>query len=126
NTYTTLSTTVTTYFQSLDTHLLPQALLLFSPTATFTITTTNTTFAGLPAIEKMFTDFIARSKTMEHRVLSMVVDEKEGKVATQQRYIGELHDGTKMDMLNCNFFGFDEMGRIAEVRVWMDGVGPLR
>ncbi|PYI10638.1 hypothetical protein BO78DRAFT_276194, partial [Aspergillus sclerotiicarbonarius CBS 121057] len=101
-------------------------LSLFSPTATFTITTTNTTFTGLAAIESMLSDFIKRSKTMEHRVLSIVVDEREGKVATQQRYIGELKDGTKMDMLNCNFFEFDEDGRIMGVRVWMDGVGPLR
>ncbi|OOF93851.1 hypothetical protein ASPCADRAFT_209097, partial [Aspergillus carbonarius ITEM 5010] len=124
-TYTTLSTTVTTYFRTIDTHDLPTTLALFSPTATFTITTSNTIFTGQTEIHAMFSDFISRSKTMEHRVLSMVVDERERKVATQQRYIGEMKDGSKLDMFNCNFFEFDEGGLIMGVRVWMDGVGPL-
>ncbi|PWY77268.1 hypothetical protein BO94DRAFT_538134, partial [Aspergillus sclerotioniger CBS 115572] len=124
-TYTSLSTTTKTYFHSIDTHDLSTTISLFSPTATFTITTSRTTFTRQSEIHSMLSDFISRSKTMEHRVLNMVVDERERKVATQQRYTGEMKDGDILDMINCNFFEFDEEGRIVEVRVWMDGVGPL-
>ncbi|CAK41546.1 hypothetical protein CBS115989_5053 [Aspergillus niger] len=127
NTHTTLTETITTYFTSIDASDLPTTISLLAPTATFTIVTAaNTTFTGRDAIHSMLADFVARSNSMEHRVLSMVVDEKAGKVATQQRYIGKLKDGTENDMHNCNFFDVDEEGRIEKVAVWMGGGSPLK
>ena len=48
-----------------------------------------------------------------------------GKVATEQGYIGELLDGTKNDMHNCNFFDFNEDGKFQRVIIWMAGTSPL-
>jgi len=48
-----------------------------------------------------------------------------GKVATEQSYIGELTDGTRNDMHNCNFFDFDAEGKFRRVIIWMAGTNPL-
>lgn len=126
NGHNTLSETITTYFTSIDAGNLPTTMSLFSPTATFTVVTAgNVTFTGRDAIQAMLDDFITQSTSMEHRVVSMIVDEKAGKVATQQRYIGVPEDGMQRDMLNCNFFDLDEQGRIEKVLVWMGGGSPL-
>ena len=49
-----------------------------------------------------------------------------GKVATGQSYIGELVDGTRNDMHNCNFFDIDADGRFTRVIIWMAGTNPLK
>ena len=49
-----------------------------------------------------------------------------GKVATEQSYIGELNDGTKNDMHNCNFFDVDADGKFSRVIIWMAGTNPLK
>jgi len=56
----------------------------------------------------------------------IVVEEAAGKVATEQGYIGELKDGSKNDMHNCNFFDFDADGKFKRVIIWMAGTNPLR
>ncbi|PYH72044.1 nuclear transport factor 2 family protein [Aspergillus vadensis CBS 113365] len=124
--HNTLSGKITTYFTSIDAGDLPTTMSLFSPTATFTIVTSgHTTFTGRDAIQAMLADFVNESTAMEHRVLSMIVDEKAGKVATQQRYIGVPKDGIQRDLLNCNFFDMDDEARIEKVLVWMGGGSPL-
>jgi hypothetical protein len=45
---------------------------------------------------------------MSHEVKSVVVDVVGRRMATEQRYSGELLDGTRNDMHNCNFFDVDE------------------
>ena len=47
-------------------------------------------------------------------------------MATEQGYIGELKDGTKNDMHNCNFFSFAGDGRFKRVIIWMAGTNPLK
>ena len=126
NGHNTLSETIKTYFTSIDAGDLRTTMSLFSPTATFTVVTAgNVTFTGRDAIQAMLDDFITQSTAMEHRVISMIVDEKAGKVATQQRYIGIPEDGMQRDMLNCNWFDMDDEGRIEKVLVWMSGGSPL-
>ena len=48
------------------------------------------------------------------------------KVATEQGYFGELKDGSKNDMHNCNFFDFDADGKFTRVIIWMAGTNPLQ
>ena len=48
------------------------------------------------------------------------------KVATEQGYFGELKDGSKNDMHNCNFFTFNEDGKFSRVIIWMAGTNPLQ
>ncbi|PYH96859.1 hypothetical protein BO71DRAFT_481666 [Aspergillus ellipticus CBS 707.79] len=123
-THTTLTTLVKTYFNHIDAHNPTAASALFSPTATFTIQTEQTTFTGREAIHAMLARFTARVTTMEHRVRSIVADETTGRVATQQYFVGGMSDGTRCDMVNCNFFDVVEVdgeGRIGGVVVWMAG-----
>ena len=49
-----------------------------------------------------------------------------GKVATEQSYIGELNDGTRNDMHNCNFFDIGPDGKFTRVIIWMAGTNPLK
>ena len=59
----------------------------------------------------MFTDFCGSSKSIFHGSRTSSSSEPAtGKVATEQSYIGELMDGAKNDMHNCNFFDVDAEG----------------
>ena len=39
--------------------------------------------------------------------------------------IGDLQDGSRNDMHNCNFFDFDAEGKFKRVIIWMAGTNPL-
>jgi uncharacterized protein (TIGR02246 family) len=114
-----------TYFDAVDAKDVDGVLRHFADDATLTVQTDQVTFAGADEIRRMFTDFFAASKTIGHEIRNIVVEESVGKVATEQGYFGELHDGTKNDMHNCNFFDFDEDGKFKRVIIWMVGTNPL-
>ena len=97
----------------------------FADDATLTIQTANVTHNGKDEIRRMFTDFTENSVFIEHQIHNMVVEADKGKVSTEQDYRGELKDGTKNDMYNCNFFDFDEDGKFKRVIIWMAGTSPL-
>ncbi|OJZ85546.1 hypothetical protein ASPFODRAFT_60976 [Aspergillus luchuensis CBS 106.47] len=102
NTHLSLTATITTYFTSIDASDPPPR-------------PSNTTFTGRDAIYTILSDFVSRSAKIEHQIQTVVVDERAGKVATQQRYLGKLVDGTEKDMLTCNFFDVDDQGKIERV-----------
>ncbi|KAL5361641.1 NTF2-like protein [Aspergillus floccosus] len=114
------------FFTAVDDRDLERVASHFAPDATLTVHTGPATFTGAAQIKEMFAGFIASSKTMSHEVVSVVVDEVRGTVATQQRYVGVLADGTQNDMFNCNFFEVGEDGRFKKVDIWMAGVSPLK
>ncbi len=60
-----------------------------------------------------------------HEIRNIVVEPEARKVATEQGYFGELKDGSKNDMHNCNFFDFDAEGKFERVIIWMAGTNPL-
>ncbi|PLB49904.1 NTF2-like protein [Aspergillus steynii IBT 23096] len=124
-TYDDLKARVTTYFAAVDDRDLEKTLSLFAPDATFSVRTDHVTLTGVDEIRSMFAAFM-RSKTMLHEVLHITVDERARKVSTEQRYTGELEDGTTSDMQNCNFFDLGEDGRFTRVVIWMAGSNPLR
>lgn len=66
----------------------------------------------------MFTAFLKNSKTMSHEIKSVVIDIVARRIATEQRYIGEMLDGTRNDMHNCNFFDLMSM---ASLLAWLFG-----
>jgi hypothetical protein len=91
-----------------------------------TVQTDHAVFDGADEIRRMFTDFCAASVSIFHEIKNLVVDPELGKVATEQSYIGELNDGTKNDMHNCNFFDIDADGKFCRVIIWMAGTNPLK
>jgi len=115
-----------TYFDAVDAMDADGVLAHFADDATLTVQTDNVTFDGAAEIRRMFTDFFEASTTIRHEIRNIVVEEAAGKVATEQGYIGDLKDGTKNDMHNCNFFDFDADGKFKRVIIWMAGSNPLK
>jgi uncharacterized protein (TIGR02246 family) len=114
------------YFDAVDAMDVDGVLAHFADDATLTVQTDHVTFTGAEEIRRMFTDFFAASVTIRHDVRNIVVEEAAGQVATEQGYIGELKDGARNDMHNCNFFTFDEEGKFKRVLIWMAGTNPLK
>lgn len=126
-TYSTLAALPDSYFKAVDARDIDAILDHFTPTATLTIQSDQgLTHRGKADIRGMFTAFVNSSKTMSHEIKNIVVDSASRRIATEQRYIGELLDGTQNDMHNCNFFDVDEHGRFTRVVIWMEGVNSLR
>lgn len=115
-----------TYFDAVDAMDVDAVLAHFADDATVTVQTDHVTFDGAVEIRRMFTDFFGASAWIRHEIRNIVVEEVAGKVATEQGYIGELKDGSKNDMHNCNFFDFDADGKFKRVIIWMAGTNPLK
>lgn len=124
-TYEALAAAPQTYFDAVDAQDVEGIVSHFADDATLTIQTANVTHNGKDEIRRMFTDFTENSVFIEHQIHNMVVEADKGKVSTEQDYRGELNDGTKNDMYNCNFFDFDENGKFKRVIIWMAGTSPL-
>ena len=105
----------TSYFSAVDSLDVDAVLEHFAEDATLTVQSARVTFTGHAEIARMFTDFFASSKTIRHEIRNIVVEEAAGKVATEQTYVGELEDGSRNDMHNCNFFDFDAEGKFKRV-----------
>jgi len=114
------------YFKAVDAKDVDGILSHFADDATLTVQTDNAIFEGADEIRRMFTDFCDGSVSIFHEIKNIVVEPATGKIATEQSYIGELVDGTKNDMHNCNFFDVDADGRFTRVIIWMAGTNPLK
>ena len=115
-----------TYFDAVDAMDIDAVLAHFADDATLTVQTDHVTFTGAAEIRRMFTNFFAASVTIGHEIRNIVVEPGSAKVATEQGYFGELKDGSKNDMHNCNFFDFDADGKFTRVIIWMAGTNPLQ
>jgi ketosteroid isomerase-like protein len=98
----------------------------FADDATLTVQTDHVTVNGADEIRRMFADFVGNSNSIFHEIKNIVVEEAASKVATEQSYIGELTDGSRNDMHNCNFFDVGPDGRFTRVIIWMAGTNPLK
>jgi uncharacterized protein (TIGR02246 family) len=114
------------YFRAVDAQDLDAVLSHFAEDATLTVQTDHVTFNGAAEIRRMFGDFLAGSKSIFHEIKNIVVEEETAKVATEQSYVGELVDGSRNDMHNCNFFDVGPDGRFTRVIIWMAGTNPLK
>ena len=114
------------YFKAVDAKDVDAIMSHFADDATLTVQTDHAVFDGADEIRRMFTEFCDNSVSIFHELKSVVVEPALGKVATEQSYIGELSDGTKNDMHNCNFFDVNADGQFARVIIWMAGTNPLK
>jgi ketosteroid isomerase-like protein len=114
------------YFKAVDVKDIDRILSHFADDATLTVQTDHTVFSGADEIRRMFVDFCDNSVSIFHEIKNIVVEPEAGKIATEQSYIGELGDGTKNDMHNCNFFDVDADGKFTRVIIWMAGSNPLK
>ena len=114
------------YFKAVDAKDVDAILSHFADDATLTVQTDQAVFQGADEIRRMFTDFCANSVSIFHELKNVVVEPAAGKIATEQSYIGELLDGTKNDMHNCNFFDVNADGEFSRVIIWMAGSNPLK
>ena len=114
------------YFKAVDAKDVDAIMSHFADDATLTVQTDHAVFQGAAEIRRMFDDFCGGSVSIFHEVKNIVVEPDVGKVATEQSYIGELSDGTKNDMHNCNFFDINADGQFTRVIIWMAGTNPLK
>jgi ketosteroid isomerase-like protein len=114
------------YFKAVDLKDVDAIMSHFADDATLTVQTDQAVFDGAAEIRRMFIDFCDNSVSIFHEIKNIVVEPEARKVATEQSYIGELVDGTKNDMHNCNFFDIDADGRFTRVIIWMAGTNPLK
>jgi len=114
------------YFKAVDAKDVDTIMSHFADDATLTVQTDHAVFEGAAEIRRMFDDFCGNSVSIFHEVKNIVVEPDAGKVATEQSYIGELSDGTKNDMHNCNFFDINADGQFTRVIIWMAGTNPLK
>ena len=114
------------YFKAVDAKDVDAILSHFADDCVMTVQTDHAVFTGADEIRRMFTDFCDNSVSIFHEIKNIVVEPDAGKVATEQSYIGELNDGSKNDMHNCNFFDVDEDGKFSRVIIWMAGTNPLK
>ena len=114
------------YFKAVDAMDVDRILSHFADDAVLTVQTDHAVFNGAAEIRRMFTDFVGNSVSIFHELKNIVVEPEAGKVATEQSYIGELKDGAKNDMHNCNFFDVDADGKFTRVIIWMAGTNPLK
>ena len=124
--YETLAKAPDTYFKAVDAMDIEGVMACFADEAVLTVQTDHAVFTGADEIRRMFTDFVDNSVSIFHEIKNIVVEPAAGKVATEQSYIGELVDGTKNDMHNCNFFDVDAEGKFSRVIIWMAGTNPLK
>ena len=114
------------YFKAVDAKDVDAILAHFADDCVMTVQTDHAVFDGADEIRRMFTDYCDASVSIFHEIKNIVVEPDKGKIATEQSYIGELNDGTKNDMHNCNFFDVDAGGKFTRVIIWMAGTNPLR
>jgi len=114
------------YFKAVDAKDVDAILSHFADDCVLTVQTAGAVFDGADEIRRMFTDFCASSVSIFHEIKNIVVEPAAGKIATEQSYIGELTDGSKNDMHNCNFFDVDADGKFSRVIIWMAGTNPLK
>jgi ketosteroid isomerase-like protein len=114
------------YFKAVDAKDVDAIMSHFADDATLTVQTDHEVFEGAAEIRRMFDDFCGNSVSIFHEVKNIVVEPDARKVATEQSYIGELSDGTKNDMHNCNFFDINADGQFTRVIIWMAGTNPLK
>ena len=124
--YETLAKAPDTYFKAVDAMDIEGVMACFAEDATLTVQTDHVTFSGAAEIRRMFTGFFGASNSIYHEIRNMVVEADKAKVSTEQGYVGELKDGSKNDMHNCNFFDFDAYGKFTRVIIWMAGTNPLK
>jgi uncharacterized protein (TIGR02246 family) len=114
------------YFKAVDAQDVDAIMSHFADDATLTVQTDHAVFDGADEIRRMFTEFCDNSVSIFHEIKNIVIEPALGKVATEQSYIGELTDGTKNDMHNCNFFDVNADGQFTRVIIWMAGTNPLK
>ncbi len=114
------------YFKAVDAMDIDAILAHFDDDATLTVQTDHVTFSGADEIRRMFVDFVGNSVSIFHEIKNIVVEPEAGKVATEQSYIGELRDGARNEMHNCNFFDVGPDGKFTRVIIWMAGANPLK
>lgn len=112
------------YLAALDRLDLHSMLGFFATDADFIVQTAHATVHGVDAIRDMWASLFAAHESMEHRVTGIVVDERAGKVATEQAFTGRRVDGEIEERYSSYFFDVNAAGKLSRVIVWIDGETP--
>jgi ketosteroid isomerase-like protein len=112
------------YFANVDAKNMEAVLDCFNDEALFCVQTAFTRHAGKAEIRRMFEDFFGAYAEIVHKDFVCTVDDKNGRITASFEAVLTLHDGTKMNFFNTNFWRVRD-GRFQEVYVYFSGENVL-
>jgi ketosteroid isomerase-like protein len=113
------------YFAAIDAKDLEQTMAHYAEDAREIVMPDDVCFSGTAEIRSMYVNFFSSHTSIRHEVRNLVADSEQGKVATEQTFVGQTAEGRVQEMYNCNFFEVDAAGKITRVIIWMSGANPL-
>lgn len=118
----------TNYFGNVDARNLEAVLDCFCDDAIFTIQSAHSVHRGKVEIREMFIELFKNYEPkMIHKDFRHVVDVENNRCSAQFNVeLIETSGGPEISLTNCNFFYFNEYGKLKEVYVYMsDGQNVL-
>jgi ketosteroid isomerase-like protein len=112
------------YFANVDAKNMEAVLDCFNDEALFCVQTAFTRHAGKAEIRRMFEDFFGAYAEIVHKDFVCTVDDKNGRITASFEAVLTLHDGTKVNFFNTNFWRVRD-GRFQEVYVYFSGENVL-
>lgn len=128
--YQQLQEFIQLYFKAVANKDMPAIMEFYADDATFIVHTAanigdpNTwgnfiTFKSKPEIQKLYEQFLQGIKqTKICHAEHSVIDERQQRIATEQRYVAHGQTGELISLYNCNFFDFNAQGKISRVMNW--------
>lgn len=129
-TYLQLETFIQDYFQAVSTKDIEKLMLFYAENASFTVHAAPQkgdptawgsfiVFKSKQEIQKLYEQFFENTKKiLLCRAEHSVIDEQQQRIATEQRYVAYNYADEQMSLYNCNFFDFNEEGKIYRVMNW--------
>lgn len=114
------------YLRALDRLDLETVSSAFADDADFIVQSANLEVRGRTAIREMWDSFFRSHDSMEHRILGVVIDDQQRRVATEQAFTGVLKGGETESRHSVYIFDVDDTGRFSRAIVWIDGETPAR
>lgn len=112
------------YFANVDAKNMEAVLDCFNDEALFCVQTAFTRHAGKAEIRRMFEDFFGAYANIVHKDFVCTVDDKNGRITASFEAVLTLHDGTKVNFFNTNFWRVRD-GQFQEVYVYFSGENVL-
>ena len=109
------------YFEAVDRLEIDPILDCFTVDAELTCVSDGRHARGHDELRTFFNGVIDGSLEMKHAITNLLVDAERGRAATEQDYHDRRSNGLVYDERTCNFFEFDESGKITRLRFWREG-----
>lgn len=129
-TYQQLLTFSETYFQAVANKDITTLMSFYANDASFVVHTASnggdptawgniSRFKNKQDIQKLYEQFFQDIKqTIICRAEHIAIDEQQQRIATEQRYVAYNQAGELISLYNCNFFDFNNEGKLSRIMNW--------